>query len=404
MFDSLKKFDKHLWILMIGWFTSSVGFSISIPFISIYFHSELKMSLSQIGVFFGVAAIVRAVSQSVGGELSDRIGRFRIMIAAQVLRSITFIFVAYSIYAHMSFWSIGGLIIINFIFGSFFQPAANAAVADLVPMERRTEGYAVVRSAENLGWASGPAIGGFVASASYSTLFILSSILVFVSAVIITLSLRGIPSLGQSREKSDWRYLFVIRGNEKIFLHAGLVLLLYLSISQMIAPFSLYSVDFIGITKAQLGFLFTLNGLMVTFLQLPTTRLLHRVRLTNQLALGSIIYACGFFLIGLTHVYAFYVTAFVLITMAENCVSPPALSIAANLAPEGRIGRYMGIYGFAVTGGWSLGPLLGGLLLDWAKPNFMYMWGIISLMVLLAAVGFRRMAGIIPAELNLYRK
>ncbi len=403
MFGSLKKFDKHLWILMIGWFTSSVGFSISIPFISIYFHSELKMSLSEIGVFFGVAAIVRSVSQSIGGELSDRIGRYRIMIGAQLMRSITFILVAYAIYAHWSFWGIGGAIIINFIFGSFFQPAANAAVADLVDIKFRTEGYAVVRSAENLGWAAGPAIGGFVAGVSYSTLFIISSALVFISAIIISLSMKGIKPILQAQEKSNWRYLFLIKGNEKIFMHAGLVFLLYLVVSQMIAPFSLYSVDFKGITKAQLGFLFTLNGLMVTFLQLPTTRILRQVKLTNQLALGAFIYACGFFLIGLTGVYAYFVTAFVLITMAENCVSPPALSIAANLAPEGRIGRYMGIYGFAVTGGWSLGPLLGGLLLDWTKPHFIYMWGTVAIMVLIAAVGFKRMARTIPPELNLYK-
>ncbi len=163
MLASLKRIDSRLWILIIGWFTSSVGFSLSIPFISIYFHSELKLSLAEIGIFFGVAGIVRSISHSFGGELSDRIGRYHIMVAAQLLRSITFLFVAYAIYAHWSFWGIGSIIIINFIFGSFFQPAANAAVADLVDVNHRTEGYAIVRSAENLGWATGPAIGGFIA-------------------------------------------------------------------------------------------------------------------------------------------------------------------------------------------------------------------------------------------------
>jgi MFS family permease len=63
----------------------------------------------------------------------------------------------------------------------------------------------------------------------------------------------------------------------------------------------------------------------------------------------------------------------------------------------------MGIYGFAVTAGWSLGPLLGGLLLDWAKPEFIYMWAVISGLALTVAVGFAFMARRVPPELNLRR-
>jgi MFS family permease len=78
--------------------------------------------------------------------------------------------------------------------------------------------------------------------------------------------------------------------------------------------------------------------------------------------------------------------------------------MAANLAPEGRIGRYMGIYGFAVTAGWSLGPLVGGLLLDWAKPNFIYMWAAMGVLAIVAAIGFCSLEAHIPKELNIYKK
>ncbi len=39
----VRQFDLSLWILSIGWFNSSLGFAISLPFISIYFHSEFGM-------------------------------------------------------------------------------------------------------------------------------------------------------------------------------------------------------------------------------------------------------------------------------------------------------------------------------------------------------------------------
>ena len=102
--------------------------------------------------------------------------------------------------------------------------------------------------------------------------------------------------------------------------------------------------------------------------------------------------------------FPLFLLAIIIITTGENCISPPALSITANLAPTGYIGRYMGVYGFAVSGGWSLGPLLGGTLLDWAKPDYMYAWGIIVGVALIASLGFLRQTGRIPKEFNLYRQ
>jgi predicted MFS family arabinose efflux permease len=401
--DFIKSHNYRLWVLSAGWFSSSVGFSISIPFISIYFHSELGIAPSTIGIFFGLAAIIRSISHSFGGELSDHIGRYRIMITAQFLRVLTFFLISYAVYAHWGFYALGTTLIINFILGSFFQPAANATVADLVPPEKRTEGYAIIRSVENLGWAAGPAIGGFLAASSYSSLFIISAAMTFVSATIISIFLKGIKNASENNRSSSFREMFTIKGNELIFRHVILVFILYLAVAQMIAPFSLFAVDFKGISKQQLGFLFTLNGLLVTTLQIPITKMVRGLKLTTQLGAGALFYAAGYFLMGLSSAYAFFIVAFIIITLGENLVSPPSLTMAANLAPEGRVGRYMGIYGFAVSGGWSLGPLLGGVLIDGTKPDFIYMWGTISLLALVAAFGFRRLARHIPAATNIYR-
>ncbi len=399
----LRKYDYRLWILSLGWFSSAVGFAVSIPFIAIYFHSELGVSLTRIGIFFGVAAIIRAFVQAIGGELSDRIGRYRLMVLAQIIRSFVFLATAYAIYYQWGFYSIGSLLILNSIFGALFQPAANATVADLVDKGNRTEAYAIVRASANLGWALGPAIGGFLAEYSYAVLFIMSGCMTLLSGCIIGIYLKGLELHSTNDGAFKFKDIFSYRGNEQIFHFSLLILVLYLVIAQLMAPLSVYSVDLIGISKSQLGFLYTLNGLMVAVLQIPMTRLLRPLRLTTQLMLGSAIYALGYFMVGLSTAFSPFILAIVIITIGENMVSPPMLSITANLAPEGRIGRYMGIYGFAVTAGWSLGPLLGGTLLDWAAPQYIYAWSTISLVAIVASVGFLRMARMIPPELNRYR-
>ena len=52
------------------------------------------------------------------------------------------------------------------------HPAANAMVADLVPREKRIKAYALLRIAQNLGWAIGPMLGGFIAQRSYGAMFL----------------------------------------------------------------------------------------------------------------------------------------------------------------------------------------------------------------------------------------
>ncbi len=404
MFDKLKvyinKFDRRLWILAIGWIASSAGFSISIPFIAIYFHSELGISLIEIGLFFGVTAIIRATTQAMAGELSDRLGRYSLMVTAQLIRTFIFFVTAIAIYYESGFLVLGSLLILNAIFGAIFQPAAQAAVADLVEFKDRIDAYAVVRVAGNFGWALGPGIGGFVAASSYSTLFIISGCMTLISGLIIAKYLSGIKPQGNNNGLLKLKDIFTYKGNELILKFVFYVFVIYLVFAQLIAPFSLYSVELIGISKAQLGILFMLNGLMVAAFQLPTTRLIKKFRLTSQLALGSIIFACGYIFVGFSTTFVLFIIAMVFITMGENCVSPPALALTANLAPEGRTGRYMGIYGFAVTFGWSLGPLIGNTLLDWFKPNYIFSWGIISALALFGAIGFKSISKIIPDDLN----
>ena len=86
----IRQFNKDLWVLSFGWFVSALGFGISIPFISIYFHSKLGLTISQIGLFFGFMAVVRSIFQALGGEISDHFERPRILIFSQLFRAAAF--------------------------------------------------------------------------------------------------------------------------------------------------------------------------------------------------------------------------------------------------------------------------------------------------------------------------
>jgi MFS family permease len=395
-----RSFETSFWILVVGWFVAALGFASSIPFISIYFHGELGLSTSEIGLFFGAMAIVRSVFQAIGGEMSDRVERRWMLVHSQTFRALSFLFLGLAIAFHWGFWIIAALFTINSIFGSIFMPAVNALVADMLPAQKRLDGYAVARSASNLGWAVGPAIGGFLAKESYASLFYSSAVLMLGSAMIFRYFLH-LPKLVAPTDKFKVADLLAVKDDRNLAWHAGLTLILYLVVAQLIAPFSVYSVEMVGISEARLGILFTLNGLMVVLFQIVVTRLLRRFRFTTQLAWGSFLYFIGYGMVGMFVGFDYFVMAICVVSLGEVVMSPPGLTLTSHLAPKGRVGRYMGVRGFFETAGWSLGPLYGGIFLDKFAQQPAVAWLLISSLALVAGVGYLIYGRILPRKYNI---
>jgi len=395
----LRQFERNLWVLCIGWFVGALGFAASIPFISIYFHKQLGLSMTQIGIFFGAMAVVRAVFQALGGELSDRMSRSKLLVHAQIVRAASFLGLGLAIYFQLGFWAIAVLMTIQSIFGAVYWPTLNALVSDILPKEKQLDGYALTRSAGNLGWAAGPAIGGFMAHSSYAALFYVSAVMTLVSALVF---LFAFESPAQTRNQESFRIsdLLAVKDDSRLATHCVLSLVLFLVVAQLIAPFSVYAVNTAGISELQLGLLFTINGLLVGFAQLPVTRLLSRFRFTTQLALGSFMYLIGYGALGLSGGYFYMMFMIIIVTSGEMMMSPPSVMITSRLAPEGKTGRYMGIYGFFMIGGWSLGPLYGGWFLDHFPDQPELAWLLIASLAVVAIVGYLWFVRRLPDTLN----
>jgi MFS family permease len=397
--EVLQGFDRNFWILSFGWFIAALGFAISIPFLSIYFSTQLGLSTSEIGLFFVGIAVVRAISQAVGGELSDRIGRFGLVVHSQTVRSLSFIALGLAVGLNWGFWWVAILFGVNAIFGSLFMPAVMALVSDLLPPEKRLNGYSIARSASNLGWAVGPAIGGFMATSSYASLFYISAILSFGSMIVFRLFFKP-PPIVANLDRFRYSDLLAVKDDKLLAVHAGLTLILYLVVAQLIAPFSLYTVGMRGIPEHQLGMLFTLNGLFVVLFQFPVTRLLSHLSFTTQLAAGAFLYFIGYGMVDFMGSFWQFALAIFVITLGEVTMSPPGLTLTSRLAPVGRTGRYMGIRGFCETLGWSLGPMYGGFFLDILGHRPEAAWLLISSLALVAAIGYFIFGRMLPARFN----
>jgi MFS family permease len=398
---SWHKFDSRIYILSLGWLISSAGFAVVIPYISIYLHDRLGLSMTQVGVFFLVMAVFRSIPQPFTGMTSDRFGRVSVMGWTQVLRCLTFAGVSYVIWEGLGFWPLAAVISFNWLFGAFLHPTANAMVADLVPRQDRIQAYALLRIAGNVGWAAGPLVGGFLADVSYALLFLVSASFTLLSGLLFLVILKE-PSRRRNagERRFDLHSLIPTAKDKLLYTHCLISFLLFLAVAQLIAALSVYSVDTIGISQSQLGQLYFINGAMVVLLQYPVSGLFKRMRLTRQLATGAMIHALGYLSVGFSSDFHHLALCMVIITTGEMIVSPPVVTMVANLSSPEQYGRNMGLFGFFQMGGWSIGPFIGGSLLDLFASNQTLMWVCIFGMAVAAAGLYLVLERFVSDELN----
>ncbi len=394
----IKSYDSRMWILFFGWMISAMGFAMVIPYLSIYFHNRMNIPMSQVGLLFGAGAVAQSLFGLWGGDLSDKIGRVKIMGSAQLVRSFIFILMGILAWKGGSFLLWALLLICNWIAGSFYQPVANAMAADIAPKGKRVEAYSILRIGGNVGWAVGPMIGGFLASASYPTLFFFASLATFISSILVLFFLSETVKVDSSEGKFTFKDIKKLKSDHLFLQYCAVGLLLFLVIGQLVATISVFSVDYVGISESKLGFLYATNGLIVILFQLPVAKFTQSRNLIRIICIGSLGYALGYFLVGFATSFLWLFLCFLVISFSEITVLPASMAIVANLSKEKHHGLYMGGYGLFFSLGWSIGPLIGGILIDLLGRQPVILWGIVASLGVLSAWGFNWIGKRLPPD------
>ena len=383
----LRSFDRRIWVLFSGRIIGVTGFSIVVPFLSIYLNQQLGVPMTMVGLIFLFSSGAGAVGQILGGELADRVGRKKVMIFSMASRSVVFALISVVMMNHGDYAVIGMLIVGSNFFGSFFEPASSAMVADLVEPSKRLEAYGLLRIGQNIGWTLGPLLGGLLAIISYSSLFLLTAFCTASVAFIVILLVSDSRSSTKT-ERFNVRDLLAVRKDTVFAAFCLISVLLSLVTAQMSSVYSVFSEKVVGVQVYEVGYLYAINGIMVVFLQFPVARWVSRFRMTNAISMGAFLYAIGYFLVAFTNDFFTLAFCMAVISMGEIVVSPALSNLVANMSPENMRGRYMGVYGLFSSFGWSMGPLAGGVLMDAFVGTPIILWGGVASFAIAASIGY----------------
>jgi MFS family permease len=382
-----RDYPSTFWTLVGASFVDALGGAVLFPFFALYVTANFGVGMTEAGALFTIFAISGIVGGMLGGALTDRFGRRGIVIFSLISSALSSLTLGFVDDLRLLY----GLALFVGLFSRMGRPAREAMVADLLPEEKQTEGYGVLRVVHNLAIALGPAIGGFIASRSYLGLFITDATGSVITAVLVYFLLpetRPAPQAGVE-EESAWGsvrgYLLVLR-DVAYMAFVFISVLLALGYTQLFSTLSVYLRDFHGVPDQGYGWLLTTNATMVVLLQFWVTRRVRGVAPLPLLAGGSLFYAAGLALFGLVSAYPLFLLGIIIATTGELLVKPTAQAMVARLAPLTMRGRYMAIYGFTWPISQAIGPLAAGLIMDNLDPRLVWFAG--AALALVAGAGF----------------
>ncbi len=395
----LKRFDKvyHdysplFWIVVGTSFVDGIGGTLLFPFFALYITQKFGVGMTEAGILLGMSSLFGLVGSMVGGALTDRFGRKQLILFGLVfsaLSTLTFGLVK-DIRVMFPLVAVVGLL------GNIAGPAHNAMIADILPEEKRQEGFGILRVVGNFAWIIGPTIGGLVAKYNFFYLFVIDSVLsCLVAAVIFRLlpetrpQSQGEAHGAETEHESIWKtvlgYRFVLRDlTFMAFLVASILMLIVYQ--QAYGSLSVFLRDVHGIDPQGYGFLMTSSAITVVLFQFWVSRKLRGRAPFLMMAFGTLFYMVGFSMFGIVSAYPLFVIAIVVITIGEMIVVPVSQGLAANFAPEEMRGRYMAVFGLSWAIPSTVGPGAAGYILDNFDPNLL--WFIGGALCALSALGF----------------
>jgi MFS family permease len=376
---NLRELPSAAWVLVGGSFVNRFG-SFVVPFLVLYL-TRRGFGVAQAGSAVAAYGAGEVLAGGIGGYLADRLGR-RPTIALSTYSSAA----AMLMLSQMRVY--GAILALAFVAGLVSEarrPASLALLVDLVSPGRRVTVFAVLRLAENLAFAAGIALGGFLANSSFLWLFLGDAAS---SVVYGTVALAALPEgRKSSRQEERGGYRGVLADRAFVLFLVATLLLAFVYFQQQ-ATLPLHVRDS-GLSNADFGLLLSINGLLVLVLELPISSLTMRRPPRQMTALGFLLVGLGFGLTAVAHSLFTLAATVAVWTLGEIVAAPVGYAYVADISPQHMRGRYQGVYGVVFGAGAVVGPALGTFLFAHVETWFWGLCGGIGLASALLVLGIR---------------
>jgi MFS family permease len=398
--------SRPVLILQAGNALNYFGYGLILPFEIIYLHQIRGFSTSIAGLILAATMGTAAITTLPTGALLDRHSAKATVVAGSLASALGYAGFAYVAHPWQAFAC-------SIVSGAGIGAAGTAnrqLTIRLVTREQRAAAFALNRVAGNFGLGAGATVAGFViASAqrlsSFQALYFFDAItyagfaLVVLAAVpnprVETVTATDTRGTGFRAVARDRLFMTVIAAN------IVLVVVGHTFFSNILPPFAKTHTS---LGPAAIGILVLVNTCFVVIAQIPSVRVVARMRRTHAFAAASALFAVSLLAVlpaTLIHseLAATSLLAGVAIVFAiGECVHIVVLGpLVVDMAPAHLLGRYLSLYSLTFSLSLALGPAIGGLLLQ-TSPDAVWWGG--ALAAVLAGAVLLRLGDRIPDPLR----
>jgi DHA1 family multidrug resistance protein-like MFS transporter len=363
---------RNLYILTFVLFVVMLGYGIVIPIFPFYIEN-MGAGGTELGLLTASYAIMRLIFGPIWGGLSDRFGRKPILLIGILGYIITMVWFGLA----NTLWMLFAARILSGVLSSATAPTTMAYIGDSSPEDERGGGMGLLGAAGGVGTIVGPALGGFLASASLSTPFFIAAGMALLSLILAIIFLPESHPVQERTEKKEaiidlrawWQAIFSPIGS--------LFILTFISTCGLMIfanVFGLYGLERFDYGPEEVGIIMMVLGLVAALTQGllagPVTKKWGD-ELVIRIGLLGTAFGFGLMLLAGTFVTVLLATAFFGITVSIQ--SPALLSLTSRRATVPQ-GIAMGLSNSFVSLGRIFGPILGGVVLD-INLNLPYLCG-----------------------------
>ncbi|MEM1525401.1 MAG: MFS transporter [Nitrososphaerales archaeon] len=344
-------------------FIVTLGFGTYVYLIPV-FAITLNASYIDLGLIGTAAAIPYAIVPIFSGYLSDRFNRACIFLLSILYNVVATILLIIASDAKQ-------LIIIRLVGGvglAIFWPIAEAIVSSITPSEHLVKIMGRFSATWALGYLIGPFLGGYISqSFGYRSLFLISSIIIALATITFIKTLPHYQHYQLNINPKNSFNTSIIKRVLPLYL---LILPQALIFSVLISIFPGYASS-LKISDLEIGILFTLFGLArITFFLLSNSLIKFGIKLLMIIA--SLTLFSSFIMLAIFKTTLTLIIPLIMIGMAIGILSPTVMSVLIKIFPRERVGLALGIYESFFGIGFTVGPILAGIIAELLLPNIPY--------------------------------
>jgi predicted MFS family arabinose efflux permease len=363
-FDSYRGLPATTWILCLAAFVNRAG-AMVVPFLSIWLGQRYGYSVAEAGRLISLYGIGGILGSLAGGRLTDAFGPVRVQIVSLLGTGAWMLFMT----TIEQQWVLAGSVLVLGLLNDAFRPGNQTAVGASCDAAVRPKALAMNRLALNAGWMIGPSVGGFLAKASYTWLFLVDGATCVVAAVILWACLRGWrpeihkrPEGDMSRTWHDGLFLSVLISS----FFALLAFLQYFSTEPR------YLKDALDNDEITIGLLLAINPLIIVLFEVPIAGRLRGRHALSFSAIGCFVSGVAFLVLIPEFGMLGVITSLAVLTLGEIFEVPVLSAWVYERAPAHARGAYTGMFTGTFSLGFVLAPWLGGELYDYAGADALW--------------------------------